>query len=144
MSMKQISVFLENKPGTLDEMTVVLAEHNIDMRALSLSEAEGFGIVRIIVDDVYDASNTLKEAGFVNKVTKVLAVSIPDAPGGLHKVLKELRKANININYMYAARGGADADSAYMIFKVGDVKAAEGVLLNAGIRIAEQEDLAED
>jgi len=143
MSIKQISVFLENKPGTLDDMTAVLADNNIDMRALSLAETEGFGIVRIIVDDVYEASNVLKDAGFVNKLTKVIAVAIPDEPGGLHKVLSVLRAEGININYMYASLGGKDSDHAYMIFKVADQKAAISVLQKGGIHVADQDEISD-
>ena len=78
MTVKQISVFLENKPGKLADFTDVLSKNEIDMRALSLAEAEDFGIVRIIVDDVYNASTVLKDAGYVFSITKVLAVAIPD------------------------------------------------------------------
>ena len=106
MSIKQISVFVENKPGSMCAMTAVLAEHNIDMRALSLAETKDFGIVRIIVDDVFDAATVLKDAGYVHSVTPVLGVSIPDTPGGLNKVLQILSDANINIEYMYAFLGG--------------------------------------
>ena len=83
MSIKQISVFLENKPAKLKAMTGVLASHGIDMRALSLAETKDFGIARVIVDDVYDAVNVLKEADFVANLTSVLAIAVPDEPGGL-------------------------------------------------------------
>ncbi len=81
MTVNQISVFLENRPGTLTNMTALLAENGIDMRALSLAETNDFGIVRIIVDDVYKAATVLKDGGFVHKLTPVLAVLIPDEPG---------------------------------------------------------------
>ena len=87
MTVNQISVFLENKPGTLTAMTGLLAESGVDMRALSLAETNDFGIVRIIVDDVYKATTVLKDGGFIHQLTPVLAVLIPDEPGGLHKVL---------------------------------------------------------
>ena len=87
MAVKQVSIFVENKPGRMYEMTKVLADNNIDMGALSLSETEGFGIVRIIVDDVYDTATILKDAGYINKINHVVVVSIPDEPGGLSKVL---------------------------------------------------------
>ena len=88
MSIRQISVFLENKPGKLNEMTSVLAQHNIDMRALSLAETKDFGIARIIVNDVYEATNVLKEADFVANLSPVLAYAIPDETGGLNKLLQ--------------------------------------------------------
>ena len=85
MAIKQISVFLENKPGKLKEMTGVLAANNVDMRALSLAETKDFGIARLVVDDVFNAVNILKEANFVASLTSVLAVAVPDEPGGLDK-----------------------------------------------------------
>ncbi len=88
MSIKQISVFVENKPGALYAMTSVLAQNKVDMRALSLAETKDFGIVRIIVDNVYTAATVLKDAGYVHSVTPVVGVAIPDTPGGLNKVLQ--------------------------------------------------------
>ena len=128
MTVNQISVFLENRPGTLTNMTALLAENGIDMRALSLAETNDFGIVRIIVDDVYKAATVLKDGGFVHKLTPVLAVLIPDEPGGLHRVLEVLTGAEINVEYMYAFLGGGDVDHAYMIFRVQDTKAAGAAL----------------
>ena len=90
MSVKQISIFLENKPGKMCEMTEVLALNKINMRALSLAETEGFGIVRIVVDDVYEATTVLKDAGYINKLTSVIVVELPDVPGGLNQILKVL------------------------------------------------------
>ena len=141
MSLKQISVFVENKPGKMQHLTEVLAQNNVDMRALSLAETSDFGIVRIIVDDVYAASTILKEEGFIHSVTKVLGVSIPDEPGGLNKVLKVLTEAQINVEYMYAFLGGKDVDHAYMIFKVEDRKAAVSALAARGIRCVDQQEL---
>ena len=97
MSVKQISVFLENKPGVMGSMTEILAKNNIDMRALSLAETNDFGIVRIIVDDVYKATTVLKDEGFIHNVTPVLGVAIPDEPGGLNKVVQILGEAAINV-----------------------------------------------
>ena len=87
MSIKQISVFLENKPGSLYAMTGVLARNQIDMRAMTVAEASDFGIVRFIADDVYKATTVLKDEGYVHSVTPVLGVAIPDVPGGLNQVL---------------------------------------------------------
>lgn len=142
MSIKQISVFLENKPGSLCAMTNVLAEHNIDMRALSLAETKDFGIARIIVDNLFDASTVLKDADYVHSVTSVVGVAIPDTPGGLNKVLTILTNAQINIEYMYAFLGGKEAEHAYMIFRVEDHKAAARALTAAGIRVVDQEEIA--
>ena len=143
MSLKQISVFVENKPGKMQHLTEVLAKNNVDMRALSLAETSDFGIVRIIVDDVYAASTILKDEGFIHNVTKVLGVAIPDEPGGLNKVLQVLTAAEINVEYMYAFLGGKDVDHAYMIFRVEDRKAAVAALAAQGIRCVEHEELAQ-
>ena len=141
MNIKQISVFLENKPGSLYGMTGVLAQHKIDMRALSLAETSDFGIARIIVDDVYNAANVLKEAGYVYSVTPVLGVAIPDTPGGLNKVLQVLTNAKVNVEYMYAFLGGKNGEHAYMIFRVADNAAAAAALAERGIQMVEQEEM---
>ena len=141
MSLKQISVFLENKPGTLLTMTGVLADNHIDMRALSIAETKDFGIVRMIVDDVYDTTTVLKDAGFIHSLTPVLGVVIPDTPGGLDQVLRVLADAQVNVEYMYAFLGGKDVDHAYMIFRVEDNEKAAAALSSRGIRIVEQEEM---
>ena len=142
MAIKQISVFLENKPGTLLKMTGVLAENKIDMRALSLAETKDFGIVRLIVDDVYTASTVLKDKNFISILTDVVGVLIPDEPGGLDKVLRVLAGANINVEYMYAFLGGRNINRACMIFRVGDSRAAENALGTWGIKILSQDEIA--
>ncbi len=141
MSIKQISVFLENQPGTLLSMTGVLAEHRIDMRALSLAETNDFGIVRLIVDDPYEAANVLKEAEFIFNVTPVVGVMIPDAPGGLDQVLEVLGRAEVNVEYMYAFLGGKNVNHAYMIFRVENEQVATSALRTAGIQVVDQEDI---
>ena len=142
MSLKQISVFLENRPGTLYTMTSALAQSGVDMRALSLAETKDFGIVRLIVDDVYAATTVLKDAGFIHSLTPVLGVVIPDEPGGLNQVLRILTNAGVNVEYMYAFLGGADANHAYMIFRVQDEAAAASALSTWGIRMVDQDEVA--
>ena len=141
MSMKQISVFVENKPGALYALTAVLAQGQIDMRALSLAETKDFGIVRLIVDDLYQATTLLKDAGYVHSLTPVVGVAIPDVPGGLNRVLQVLTDARVNVEYMYAFLGGKDVDHAYMIFRVADDKAAEAALAARGIQTLTQEQI---
>ena len=141
MSMKQISVFVENKPGALYALTAVLAQGQIDMRALSLAETKDFGIVRLIVDDLYKATTLLKDAGYVHSLTPVVGVAIPDVPGGLNRVLQVLTDARVNVEYMYAFLGGKDVDHAYMIFRVADDKAAEAALAARGIQTLTQEQI---
>ena len=142
MGVKQISVFLENRPGMMAGMTEVLAKNQIDMRALSLAETSEFGIVRIIVDDVYAATTVLKDEGFVLNLTEVLCVAIPDSPGGLNRVVQIMSEAGINVEYMYAFLGGKDAEHAYMIFKVEDVAAAKRALADQRITTVSQEEIA--
>ena len=142
MSVMQISVFLENKPGTLKKMTGVLAANKIDMRATSLAETKDFGIARLVVDDALSAVNTLKENNFVASLTPVLAIEIPDEMGGLDKLLTVFDEAKVNIEYMYAFSGGSNKDHAYMIFRVSDTKNAEAKLAaNKTIKMLTQEDL---
>ena len=142
MSVKQISVFLENRPGCLHEMTKALAENNIDLRGLSLAETSDFGIVRLIVDDVEGTANVLNEAGFVASLTDVLAVEVPNVPGGLNKVLELLDAAGVNIEYMYAILGNKTSETAYMIFRVNDLEKSSNALIKAGVRIMDKEGLS--
>ena len=141
MSIKQISVFVENKPGAMSAMTAVLAENNVDMRALSLAETADFGIVRIIVDNIYNATTVLKDAGYIHSVTDVLAVAIPNVPGGVNKVLTVLENAGINIEYMYAFLGKKEKNHAYMIFRVQDDALATKALMDNNIRSLNQTDV---
>ncbi len=140
--MKQISIFLENKPGCLFEMTKALADSNIDLRGLSLAETSDFGIVRLIVDDVLGTATVLKDAGFVSSLTDVLAVEVPNVPGGLSKVLGILNEQKINVEYMYAILGNKKSETAYMIFRVNDNAKATSALKFAGVKIMEQEELS--
>ena len=95
MSVKQISVFLENKPGTLKKMTSVLTEHHINMRALSVVDTKDFGIVRMLVDDVYETTNVLSEANFIASLNAVLVFAIPDEVGGLDKLLQNVEAQEV-------------------------------------------------
>lgn len=143
MSVNQLSIFVENRPGAMNEMTKILADQDIDMRALSLAETEGFGIVRIIVNDVVEASSLLRDSGYINKITPVILVEIPDEPGGLNRVLQIFTDAKVNVEYMYAILGGKEINEAFMIFRVDDVKAAEAALRSHRIRLIDQEEVAD-
>lgn len=140
MTVKQISVFLENKPGTMAELTAVLSDNQVDMRALSLAETSDFGIARIITDDVYNAMQVLKEAGYICSLTKVLAVEIPDRPGELARVIRYLGDSGINVEYMYAFIT-RKKDLAYMIFRVEDNEKAIQVLSKKGVKLICQDEL---
>lgn len=137
MAIKQISVFLENKPGKLDAMTKVLADAGITLRALSLAETKDFGIVRMIVDDVYETVTVLKENDYISSMTPVVAVQIPDVVGGLHKVLSALTEKKVNVEYMYSTLAGKGSGEAYMILRVEDTKKAEDSLRAAHFRLIE-------
>ena len=133
MSIKQLSVFLENRPGKLFELTKLLAERRIDMRALSIAETTDFGIARLIVDDAFRAAQVLKEEQFIAQFSDVLAFAVPDEPGGLHNLLGEFNAAQVNIEYMYAFLGG-EPGRAYMIFRVTDTAASEKKLTERGLK----------
>ncbi|MBR1758532.1 MAG: ACT domain-containing protein [Lachnospiraceae bacterium] len=142
MSVKQISVFLENKPGTLNAMTNVLTKHNVDLRALSLAETTDFGIARFIVGNTLETVTILKEEGYISSLTPVIAAEIADKPGALNEVLQILTDNQINVEYMYASLGSKNG-TAYMIFRVQDYKKAAAALESAHVRVLSQEDLAE-
>ncbi len=139
MSTKQLSVFVENRPGKLNELTEVLARNSINMRAISLAETEGFGIVRILVDDVYDAATIVRDAGYINTLTDVIIVRVPNVPGGLNEILRILTAFDINLDYMYSMSVDSDDNRSYMVLKVNDVKKAEQALEGADIEIISDE-----
>lgn len=142
MTAKQISVFLENKPGQLSEFTKLLEKNDINMHALSLADAQDFGILRIIVNDSYKTACVLKEEGFVFSITPVLAVEISDKPGSLVKILDLLGENHVNLEYTYAFTTRR-SDSAYMIFRVTDNDKAIEVLNANGFKLICQNDLSE-
>jgi len=131
MAIKQISVFLENRSGRLWELTDALGKAGVNMRALSIGEAADFGVVRMIVNNPDEAQKMLAAAGFTVAETDVLAVEIPDVPGGLASVLGALKEAGINIEYAYAfvARSG---EKAIVSMRVEDPTAGEKALAAAG------------
>jgi len=102
MKVEQISIFIENKSGRLAEITRVLGDAGINIRALSLADTSDFGILRLIVNDCAKANPVLKEAGFTVSKTEVVAVEVPDHPGGLSAILQALDREAINVEYMYA------------------------------------------
>jgi hypothetical protein len=102
MIIKQISVFLEDKSGSLTDLTKILSEHKINITALSIAESTDYGIVRMVVGQPELAVNILKQKGFSVNMTDVVCLQIPNTPGGLHNALQILSNNNINIDYMYA------------------------------------------
>ena len=140
MTVRQISIFLQNSPGKLQELTNVLEKYSINMQALSLAETTDFGIIRLIVDDPYKASTVLKEEGYICSMTKVLAVEIPDNPGGLAGAIRALGDNGINIEYMYAFIT-KKKDVAYVIFRVEDNEKAIKALTSRKYRPMCQDEL---
>ena len=136
MKVEQISIFIENKSGRLAEVSGVLGDAGVNIRALSLADTSDFGILRLIVNDTDKAFKVLREQNFTVSKTEVIGVEVPDSPGGLSSLLQTLDKNNINVEYMYAfvERSG---DNAVIIFRFDDVDAAIDVLSKNSIKVIE-------
>ena len=135
-TVQQLSIFLENKAGRLAEVTSILAEAGINIRALALADTSEFGVMRLIVDDHQKAHNTLKNQGVAVAATEVVAVSVADRPGGLHHILQTLYEAGINVEYMYAFVQHSGS-RAVMIFRFDKVTQALDVLRKQSVEIIE-------
>ena len=140
MKVEQISVFLENKAGRLAEVTRVLGEAGINIRALSLADTTDFGILRLIVDQYDKARQLLKEKGFTVGKTEVLAVEVPDRPGGLAMLLQALAQADINVEYMYAFVQHS-GKNAVIIFRFDNLDQAIELLQKEGVHIYKGEEV---
>ena len=140
MSIKQLTVFVENKQGAVIPITEILSENNINIRALSIAETEDFGILRLIVNDVDAAEKMLKEAGYLIKVTDVVGVKIGDAPGKLTEALKVLSKNKINLEYLYAFMARTERH-AYVVLRVEDNDLAMKALTTSGFHIITEADV---
>lgn len=136
MAMKQISVFLENRKGRLAEVTKILSDNSITIKALSLADTQDFGMLRIIVPDPDNCLKILRANGCVVQETDVIGVEVSDRPGGLWKILDILGREGINIEYIYATVERKQ-DSAIVIFKVEQKDATEKALRAAGIPLAD-------
>ena len=134
MTVEQLSVFVENKPGKLAEALETLADAKIDLRALSLADTSDFGILRAIVDKPEKALEVLNKAGFLVKSNEVVAVVVGDKPGGLASVVRILSEAGVDIEYTYAFVAHS-SDNAYVILRVGNNEAAIKVLTMSGITL---------
>jgi hypothetical protein len=140
MKIHQLSLFLENKPGQVIDPCRVLAKAGIDIRTLSLADTEQFGILRLIVSDWKNAAGILVEAGYAVNVTEVVALEVPDRPGGLAGLMDMLEASGINIEYMYAFPFGR-GDRAVLIFRFDDPDAAIERLQSAGINVVQGVDV---
>jgi len=134
MQAEQISVFLENKAGRLAEVTGILSEANVNIRALALADTSDFGVLRLIVDDNIKALEALKNRGFTVGRTDVLAVEVEDKPGGLHRILAMLNNAKINVEYMYAFVQHT-GKNAVMIFRFDNIDEAVKVLEEHHVKV---------
>ena len=140
MTIEQLSVFVENKPGKLVEALEVLAQAGIDLRALSLADTADFGILRIIADKPADALLALQNAGYLVKSSNVLPVSVGDKPGGLAAVLRILADAGVDVEYTYAFVSH-EKGKAYVILRVGDNDAAVRILTDNGVALLSGKEL---
>jgi hypothetical protein len=138
MNIKQISIFLENKKGKLAEVTKLLSNEGINIRALSLAETAEFGVLRLIVNDPDKCVKVLKANEVIAQVTNVIAVEIEDKPGGLNKILEIFNSSEINIEYMYAFIE-KQRDNAIVIFRIDDSEKAISALKAKNISVATDE-----
>lgn len=136
MKVEQISIFLENKAGRLAEVTGILGDAGINIRALSLADTSDFGILRLIVHDNEKAKQVLKEHGFTVGRTEVVAAEVEDRPGGLNRILQILFEAGINVEYMYAFVQQS-GQNAVLIFRFDDIDNAVNVLMRNGVTVIE-------
>ena len=122
--LKQITVFLENKPGRMEEVTGCLSDENINIHALSIADTTDFGILRMIVSDPDKTVSVLKQKDFIVKTADVVPVAMGHNPGSLHNVLRELKALDISIEYMYAFTSRHKEHDAIVIFSLSNQAAA--------------------
>ena len=134
MKVRQISIFLENRSGRLASVLKEVGRAGVNIRALSLADTSDFGILRLIVDNVDKCVKALKDSGHTVSLTEVLAVEVPDHPGGLAGILEKLSEANLNVEYMYAFVCRA-TEKAVVVFRFEDVNAAISALKKSGISV---------
>lgn len=140
MLIKQLSVFIENKPGRLAAVIDALGKNNIDISALSLADTSEYGILRLIVSNPEKAAEVLRNIGVVVKLTDVIAAAIDDTPGGLSSILEIFVKNSVNVDYMYAFVGSV-TQKALMVVKVSDAELASDALDDAGIGTVNPKDI---
>ena len=140
MYVKQISVFIENTPGRLADVTRILAMHGVDLVSLSIADTTHFGILRCIVADPDRALALLTERGYSVKLTEVLALCVPDRPGGLADILEKLSAEHIALEYLYSCVRNT-SDLALIIIRVDQPQAAVTILTQAGVKLLSQQDI---
>ena len=140
MTINQLSIFVENKAGTVAEITKSIAKAGVSIRALRVADTQEFGILRLIVSDVTKAKEALSESECVVSVTKVIGVEIPDVAGGLSEVLELMSENNINVEYLYAFIT-ISGKHAYVVLRVEDNEKAAKILSEKGVKLVSQEDI---
>ncbi|MBQ2948969.1 MAG: ACT domain-containing protein [Clostridia bacterium] len=140
MSVHQISIFLENRAGQLAQVTRVLADHEIDMRAISIAETSDYGVLRLIVDNAEKATSVLLENGFILSMTPVSVVAVPDQAGGLAPVLEALAEGQMDVEYMYSLFTHKEG-MAYMVFRIDNEERFAALLSAHGVSLADKEEL---
>lgn len=140
MKVSQLSVFIENKSGRLADVTRALEKGGINIRALSIADTIDYGLLRLIVNDPVGAKATLVNAGFTVTLTEVLAIEVPDKPGGLAGIIEILSEGGLNIEYMYAFVG-ASGENAIVIFRIERIDEAIPILQSKGVRILTGDEL---
>ena len=140
MKTKQLSVFLENKTGRINQVARILGENGINMHAFSVAESADFGIIRMIVSDVERASSIMKEAHFAVRITDVVCIQCSNSAGSLSKILDVLAKANVFIEYMYAFVGKKD-NKAVVVIKTLELEKAEQLLISHNVTTIHAENL---
>ncbi len=140
MGIRQLSVFVENKKGSLHEITDTLAKADIDLRSMCIADTSDYGIVRMIASDPERAKRVLEEAGHVANIRIVTAFAVPDSPGGLAQVLSLLEAKGVNIEYLYALVTSCP-EKAYAVMRNDDRDRAEEILAAAGIELLEEKDI---
>lgn len=140
MAIKQLTVFVENRKGTMVSVTETLSDNNVNIRALSIAETQDFGILRLIVNEEEKAMKALEEKDYLVKAIDVVGVKIGDEPGKLSKALEVLEKEEINVEYLYAFMARTEKH-AYVVLRVADNEAAEKVLVDAGFKLITEADV---
>jgi hypothetical protein len=138
MKVKQISIFIENQIGKIKDVIKVISDSGINIRALALADTKDFGILRIIVDKPLEANAKLKESGYTVRITEVLAIEVPDEPGGLFNVLEKFEANSISIEYMYAFVE-KNNEKAIMIFRIENIDGAISQISKSGINILKED-----
>lgn len=141
MAIKQLTVFIQNKKGTVASVTDTLSKNNINLRALSIAETQDFGILRVVVNDNETAEKVLSENGYLIKTIDVVGVKIGDEPGQLTSALSVLDYAGINVEYLYAFMARTEKH-AYVVLRVEENEEAETVLKNAGFKLISDADIS--